>query len=99
MHSTNLDLMKILKLCKLLRGNYKETDNYDDELINKSIELGKKMKEKTLILDMDETLIAAIQEKDLNKDNNQYFDLPDFEFKLDDQNIKVKFRPYLLSSL
>lgn len=38
---------------------HKDTDDYQEEVMMKSMELGKKTKEKTLILDMDETMIAA----------------------------------------
>lgn len=34
-------------------------DNYQDDLVMKGFELGKKTKDKLLIWDMDETLVAA----------------------------------------
>ena len=57
----DLDLVNLLKFCDELRKNHKNEDNddYQEELLNKALELGKKTKEKTVILDMDETMIAA----------------------------------------
>lgn len=55
----DLELVKLLKFCNDLKNKHKETDDYQDELMSNSLELGKKTKDKTLILDMDETLIAA----------------------------------------
>ena len=63
----------------------------------KSIELGKKEKEKLLILDMDETMIAAKFE---SKDGS----LPkkfesQFAFEFSGTKIHVRFRPYLNDAL
>jgi len=55
----DIDLVNLLKFCNDLKNKYKETDEHQEEVMMKSLELGKKTKEKTLILDMDETLIAA----------------------------------------
>ena len=55
----DLELVNLLKFCHDLKVKHKETDDYQEEVMMKSLELGKKTKEKTLILDMDETLIAA----------------------------------------
>lgn len=51
----------MLKFCDELRKTHKREDNddYQEELLNKALELGKKTKEKTVLLDMDETMIAA----------------------------------------
>lgn len=56
----------------------------------KSLTLGKKSKEKTLILDMDETLIAS---KFGGKEPKGF--IPTFEFKFGADFIKVRLRPYL----
>jgi len=48
----------LLNYCNSLR-RYKEEDEYEDELMLKSFQLGKQQKPKTLIFDMDETLVAA----------------------------------------
>lgn len=55
----DLELVNLLKFCNDLKDKHKETDDYQEEVMMKSLELGKKSKEKLLILDMDETLIAA----------------------------------------
>jgi hypothetical protein len=58
----DLELINLLKFCNDLKNKHKETDDYQEEIMMKSIELGKKSKgedTKTLLLDMDETLIAA----------------------------------------
>jgi hypothetical protein len=55
----DLELIKLLKFCDDLKLKHKKTDEYEEDLMMKSIELGKKTKEKVLILDMDETMIAA----------------------------------------
>jgi hypothetical protein len=55
----DLELINLLKFCNDLKNKHKETDEYQEEVMMKSIEFGKKTKEKTLILDMDETMIAA----------------------------------------
>jgi len=60
----------------------------------KSTELGKKTKDKTLILDMDETMIAAKFEGKIPKKF-----VSNFIFDFKGTNIHVRFRPYLNDSL
>lgn len=60
----------------------------------KSLELGKKTKDKTLILDMDETMIAAKFEGKLPK----HFK-PNFSFPFSSSTIHVRIRPYLSDAL
>ena len=55
----DLELVNLLKFCNELKQKHQGTDEYQEEVMMKSLELGKKTKEKTLILDMDETMIAA----------------------------------------
>lgn len=55
----DLELVNLIKFCNDLKLKYKDTDEHEDEVMSKGLEIGKKKKEKTLILDMDETLIAA----------------------------------------
>jgi hypothetical protein len=55
----DLELIKLLKFCDDLKKKHKKSDEYEEDLMMKCIELGKKTKEKVLILDMDETMIAA----------------------------------------
>ena len=69
---------------------YKDTDDHQEEVMMKSLELGKKTKEKTLIFDMDETLISAHFEGKEPKNFQSNFD---FEFC--GSKIMVRFRPYL----
>lgn len=60
----------------------------------KSLELGKKTKEKTLILDMDETLIAAKFEGKQQKKFKKTF-----SFDFQNTQIHVRLRPYLSDAL
>jgi len=55
----DLELVKLLQYCHKLSETYKDNDDYQEEVMMKSIELGKKTKPKLLIFDMDETLVAA----------------------------------------
>lgn len=55
----DLELVKLLKFCNTLKKDNQEKEEYQDELMMKGLSIGKKSKDKTLILDMDETLIAA----------------------------------------
>jgi len=48
----------LLRYCHELT-RHKETEDYQDEIMLKSLQLGTKSKDKLLIFDMDETLIAA----------------------------------------
>ena len=60
------------------------------DLIDKALELEKQTKEKTLILDMDETMIATQFEGKLTPDFHS-----DFQIELDGRKIDVSLRPYL----
>lgn len=54
------ELISLLKFCNDLYNETKnENPDYEDELMMKSMELGKKTRSKLLILDMDETMVAA----------------------------------------
>lgn len=55
----DIELIKLLRYCKQLEAKHKDTEEYQEDLMLKSIELGKKTKDKLLIFDMDETLVAA----------------------------------------
>ena len=93
----DLELVRLLKFCHDLRKKYKGQEEYDEDLMMKSIELGKKTKEKVLILDMDETMIAAKFE---SKDGSipAKFD-SQFQFEFSGTKIHVRFRPYLNDAL
>jgi hypothetical protein len=56
----DLELLNLLKFCGDLHDTYKENnEDYQEEIMMKSIELGKKQKQKVLVLDMDETMVSA----------------------------------------
>jgi len=55
----DIELIKLLKYCHQLGEGRENDDDYQDDLVMKGFELGKKTKDKLLIWDMDETLIAA----------------------------------------
>lgn len=90
----DLELIKLLKFCDDLKNKYKETDEHQEEVMMKSLELGKKTKEKTLILDMDETLIAA---KFDGKEPAKF--KPTFSYDFSGVKIHVRLRPYLADTL
>ena len=52
------ELVNLLRYCHELLA-HKETEDYQDEILLKSQSLGTKTKERLIIFDMDETLIAA----------------------------------------
>lgn len=56
----DLELLNLLKFCGDLHDTYKlNNEDYQEEIMLKSIELGKKTKQKVLVLDMDETMVSA----------------------------------------
>ena len=56
----DLELLNLLKFCGELYDAYKHSnEDYQEEIMLKSIELGKKTKQKVLVLDMDETMVSA----------------------------------------
>ena len=56
----DLELLNLLKFCGDLFTTYKHNnEDYQEEIMLKSIELGKKQKQKVLVLDMDETMVSA----------------------------------------
>lgn len=55
-----MELLNLLKFCGDLFEKYKgNNEDYAEEIMLKSIELGKKTKQKVLVLDMDETMVSA----------------------------------------
>lgn len=90
----DLELVNLLKFCNDLKLKYKDTDDYQEEIMMKSLELGKKTKEKTLILDMDETLIAAKFDGKEQKNFKRTFSFP-----FQTTQIHVRLRPYLEETL
>ena len=56
----DVELVNLLRYCEDLYNKHKkDNENYSEEIMLKSIELGKKTKQKLLILDMDETMVSA----------------------------------------
>lgn len=90
----DLELVNLLKFCNDLKIKHKETDDYQEEVMMKSLELGKKTKEKTLILDMDETLVAAKFEGKEPKNFKR-----SFSFDFSGTQIHVRLRPFLSDAL
>jgi hypothetical protein len=90
----DLELVNLLKFCNDLKVKHKETDDYQEEVMMKSLELGKKTKEKTLILDMDETLVAAKFDGQTPKNFKTTF-----SFDFSTTKIHVRIRPYLSDAL
>ena len=86
----DLELIKLLKFCEELRVKHKDSDEYQDEIMMKSLTIGKKTKDKTLILDMDETLIAS---KFGGKEPKNF--VCNFEYEFSGNKIKVRLRPYI----
>ena len=68
------------------------TLEYENDLFDKSFELGKKTKEKVLIFDMDETLVSAKFESRI-ADHSKF--ITTFQFLFHGQTINVRLRPYL----
>jgi predicted secreted acid phosphatase len=53
-------LLNVLKFCgDLFHACKLNNEDYSEEIMLKSIELGKKSKQKVLVLDMDETMVSA----------------------------------------
>ena len=90
----DLELVNLLKFCNELNKKHKHTDAYQEEVMMNSLELGKKTKEKTLILDMDETMIAAKFDAKLPKAFQA-----SFSFEFCDSTIHVRLRPHLAETL
>ena len=84
-----MELVNVLRYCHALI-DHKESDDYQDDVMLKMIQFGVKTKEKMLIFDMDETLVAAKFEG--------YTPLgfePTFTFPFKDSQVHVRLRPYL----
>ena len=87
----DLELLNVLKFCGELQTAYKnDNEDYQEEIMLKSIELGKKNKQKLLVLDMDETMVSARFKNRLPAGFVTTFAI-DFQ----GQPIHVRVRPYL----
>ena len=90
----DLELINLLRYCNEL-VTYKETnEEYEDEVMLKSFQLGQKTRNKLLIFDMDETLVAA---KFKGHIPNGFVE--NFKFPFKDTEIYVRLRPYLVDCL
>lgn len=89
----DLELVNLLRYCHELLQQ-RETDAYQDTVMMKSIQLGSKTKDKCLIFDMDETLVAAKFEGHIPANFEATFKFP---FK--DTEISVRLRPYVIDVL
>ena len=89
----DLELVNLLRYCHQLKEN-RDTEEYEDEIMLKSLQLGTKTKSKLLIFDMDETLVAAKFAGNIPSGFETTFKFP---FK--DTEISVRLRPYVLDSL
>ena len=90
----DLELVNLLKFCNELKIKHKESDAHQEAVMMNSLELGKKTKEKTLILDMDECMIAAKFEGKQQKNFQA-----NFSFDFSGTQIHVRLRPYLSDAL
>ena len=91
----DLELLNLLKFCGDLFNTYKHNnEDYQEEIMLKSIELGKKQKQKVLVLDMDETMVSARFKSRMPPGFVTTF-VVDFQ----DQPIHVRVRPYLQDCL
>ena len=85
----DLELVNLLRYCHELMQQ-KENEEYQDEVMLKSIQLGAKTKDRLLIFDMDETLIAAKFEGHI-PDGFEHT----FKFPFKGTEIQVRLRPYV----
>ena len=85
----DLELVNLLRYCHELL-QHKEQDDYQDSIMLKSIQIGTKTKDKLLIFDMDETLVAAKFEGHIPTGFE-----PTFKFPFKDTEISVRLRPYV----
>jgi TFIIF-interacting CTD phosphatase-like protein len=91
----DVELISLLKFCNDLYNETKlENPDYEDDLMMKSMELGKKTRSKLLILDMDETMVSA---RFHNKLPEGF--VTDFIIDFHGSNIHVRIRPYLAECL
>lgn len=89
----DLELINLLKYCYNL-AKLKDNDDYQEEIMMKSIELGKKTSPKLLIFDMDETLVAAKFKGNVPPKFEKTF-----SFQLQTTEISVRLRPYVIDCL
>lgn len=89
----DLELINLLKYCHSL-SDLRNSDSYQDEMLNKALELGRQTQPKLLIFDMDETLIAAKFEGRIPAKFEKTF-----SYKLQGVEVSVRLRPYVIDCL
>ena len=90
----DLELVNLLRYCYELSQQKDENDDYQDEVMMKSFQLGAVTKPKLLIFDMDETLVAAKFQGHIPNGFET-----NFSFAFKDSEISVRKRPYMEESL
>ena len=85
----DLELVNLLRYCHELQA-HKEEEEYQDEIMLKSMQLGTKTADRLIIFDMDETLVAAKFEGFIPTGFE-----PTFSFNFRDTEIQVRLRPYV----
>lgn len=90
----DFELIKLLQYCKTLES-HRETEDYQEDILLKSLDLGPKVEgKKLLIFDMDETLVAAKFEGHVPSKFEETFSFP-----YGGSKIFVRLRPYLVDCL
>ena len=74
-------------------------EDYISYVFIKSFELGRRIKPKVLIFDMDETLISAWRVKDEEICSSKGRKRGDFSFHFEGRLIEVKLRPHVIETL
>ena len=90
----DFELIKLLQYCDTLKKSKEDDEDYQEDILLKSLDLGKKTAPKLLIFDMDETLIAAKFHGQVPKGFQETFN-----FKFLDSQIHVRIRPYVVDCL
>ena len=90
----DLDLVNLLRYCNELKERREDDEEYQDEVMLKSFQLGQVTKPKLLIFDMDETLVAAKFKGSIPGGFEE-----NFKFPFKDTEISVRLRPYLVDCL
>jgi len=89
----DFELIKLLQYCDTLK-KHRDEEDYQEDMLLKSLDLGKKTAPKLLIFDMDETLIAAKFQGQVPKGF-----IETFNFSFSGSTIHVRIRPYVVDCL
>ena len=85
----DLELVNLLRYCHELM-QHRESEDYQDMVMMKSISVGSKSKDRCVIFDMDETLVAAKFQGNIPEGFE-----PTFKFDFKGSEIQVRLRPYV----